>query len=110
MWPVEIVLLAPGFGDLLGIPHAGKQPAVETFRPQLAVETLNKAVLPWAPRTDIQGLAMLLHQPVLNHMRDELRAVVAAEVLWRRTGCEQPAEQVDDPPGRNRPPHVQCQA
>lgn len=71
IWPVEIVLLAPGFDDLLGIMYAGKQPAVETFRPQITVETFNKAILPWAPRTDIQSLAVLLCEPVLNDIGDK---------------------------------------
>ena len=64
MRPVEIVLLAPCFDDLLGIAHAAEQPAIEAFRPQLAVETLNKAVLPWTPRSDIQSLALALWHPV----------------------------------------------
>lgn len=56
--PVEIVLLAPCFDDLLSITHVGKQPEVETFSPQFIVETLHKAVLPWAARTDIEDLAV----------------------------------------------------
>jgi len=52
VWPVIIVLLPEGLHDDPCLPPIPEDLSVQTFIPQLIVETLNIAVLPGTARLD----------------------------------------------------------
>lgn len=76
-----VVIVSPGRGQLprcsQALEHFGRQELVT----QPTVEALGEAVLPGAARFDVQGLDCELLGSTLNRSRDELRAMIAADVL-----------------------------
>src|SRR5512137_955349 len=81
MRPDIIVFQAPPFNEHLSLFQGIEDLTVEPLIPQLAVETLNEAILPGASRLDIQGLNPDAAQPVSNRFGRKLRAVVRTDVL-----------------------------
>lgn len=73
-----IVLLPPLFSDNLCLMTVSENPAVETVSSKCSVETLDKRILPGTAGLDVQGLARLVLQPLLQGIRNELRAIIAA--------------------------------
>ena len=76
-----VVNVFPLRDDLPGFSEAPEQLTREAFIAEPAVETLHETVLPWATRFDVA-------RPDVNHIEerpqrlaDELRAVVASNVL-----------------------------
>jgi hypothetical protein len=61
---------------------------VEAFVPEPAVEAFHEPVLPGASRIDIDRLDLVLGQPTPDFVGDELRAVVAAQVLRCAVGFD----------------------
>lgn len=70
--------------------------AVEPFVAELAVEALALAVLPRATGFDIRGPGTQSGDPVPEGLRDELRAVVGADVLRHAARHEPIAKSLDD--------------
>ena len=56
--------------------------AVEALVPEATVEALHKPVFPRTGRGNIDRLDVLVRQPALEIVGDELRAVVGPDVLW----------------------------
>ena len=87
-----IVLLPPLFSDNLRLMTIGENPAVETVSSKCSVETLDKRILPRTVRLDVQPLARLVLQPLLQGIRNELRAIVAAHIVRRSSKQKQPLQ------------------
>src|SRR6202012_4824613 len=81
--PLRVIVEAPLFNDNPRLPQAAKDFPVQTFVPQLVVETLDVSVLPRRARRDVDRLDVLILQPVLDRVSDELWTVVAAQVQRR---------------------------
>lgn len=73
MWATVIVLLPPILNHDLGFMPGDKNPAIQTFAAKLAVEALNKRVLPWTAGFDVHRLALAIPQPLLQGVSNKLR-------------------------------------
>ena len=58
MWTLLIVLAPPSINEHLGFRATFKLISVQAFKPEMAVETLDKRVFPRAARRDVKGLAV----------------------------------------------------
>ena len=63
--------------------------SVQELVPQLAVEALVVAVLPWTARLDEQRLHTESGQPPSDQFRSELRPIVRAQMLGRTVASEE---------------------
>ena len=90
------VLLTPVFGYQLGFPAVGKEPKVQTFAAQRAVETLDEGVLPGAARCNLHSVAAAVAQPILKGIGDALRAVVATQMVGSAPQQEEPLQELND--------------
>jgi hypothetical protein len=50
------------------------------------MKTFNIAILPGAPRVDIQRFDLVVFEPLLNRVCNKLRAVIAAYMLRNSVG------------------------
>ena len=78
-----VVVMPVVFHHDTGFAQGPEQFPVEAFVPEPAVEAFHEPVLPRAAWIDIDRFDLMLGQPTLNLPGDELRAIVAAQVL----GC-----------------------
>ena len=76
MWSLQVIKLAPLFGDDHRFSPIAKDFHSQTFIPKFAVETFAFPVLPRAARLDICRLDIILSQKFLDDSGDEFRAVV----------------------------------
>ena len=94
MRPNRVVLLPPPFCQYLHLLQRVKDLTVQQFIPQLPVEALVIAVLPWTPWLDEQGPYTDTRQSVPDRLRRELRTVVRPDVLRHAVRREEPGEGV----------------
>ena len=90
-----IVLPSPVFDHR---PGPGKSPelfAIQALFPKAGVEALQVSILPWASRLDLESLDPLFGEPAAESALDELRAVIAADVIGRSMALDQRGH---DPP------------
>ena len=80
MRPVVIVLLPPVFYNGLSLFPVPEDFTIQALIPQLIVEALNIAILPWAARIDEQSLATTLFKPLADCPGYKLRPIVTAQV------------------------------
>jgi hypothetical protein len=78
--PILVVLFPPATNNLLGFTGIGEHVLVQAFLPQFPVKALDVRDLPRTPWLNIDGPAMVLFQPLLHRLGDELRPVVTADV------------------------------
>ena len=76
MRPFGVVMHSPLLDDDFGLLEAVEDLPVKQFIPELSIETLVVAVLPWATRLDKQGFATDLLQPVAHHLGGHFRAII----------------------------------
>src|SRR5690606_11343381 len=74
----------------------GEEVHVEALVAQRAVEAFDVGILPRTARRDVERLRAARFEPALQGLRDELRTIVAAQVLRRAVQHEQPFKDVDD--------------
>jgi hypothetical protein len=77
----RVVVLPPTLDEHLRLLQRVEDLAVQQFVPELAVEGLVVAVLPWTARLDEQRLHADPRKPVANDFGCELRTVVTANVI-----------------------------
>ena len=95
-----IVVAAPVFKDHPAFAQGVEQLPVQAFGPKASVEAFRIAVLPRTARFDIDRLDVVIPQPGLDHLGDELRAVVAADILRWSVPCDgflQQSEHIPQP-------------
>ena len=63
---------------------------VEAFIAEASMEALHVAVLPRAPWIDVDRLDLVLREPRLDGLGDELTPVVASQVSWRSMLLDRP--------------------
>lgn len=76
----RVVIVSERSGDTLRLNHAGEQLAVEAFVTETAVEAFIHAVLPWTGRLNEARRDPGVAQPRLEVLRNELTAVIAAQM------------------------------
>ncbi len=76
-----VVVFPPGLDQDPGLLVIGEQSTVQALASQLVVEALRLPVLPGAPRLGVHGLDRMRGKPRLQGFGDELRPVVASQVL-----------------------------
>ena len=81
MGPVFVVVLSPVLDDDFGLGQGFKDLPVQKFAPELAIEALNEAVLPWAPRFDEERLYSQALKPLLDEAAHKLRTVVGTDIV-----------------------------
>ena len=96
MWSLGVVFEAEVFDPGAGLGQGPKLLAVEAFVAEAGVERFDKAVLPRARRSDVEGLDVLGSQPASEFLGDELRAVVGANELRRAVLRDGRLHQSDD--------------
>ena len=84
-----IVVTSPVLDQDFRLTQRREDLAVEKLVSQLRVQALAVAVLPWTSRFDVERLDADPAEPVTNVARDELRAVIGANVLRRPVGDEE---------------------
>jgi hypothetical protein len=77
----RVVLPSPHFGQYLHLLQRVKDLTVQKLIPELPVETLRVAVLPWTARLDLQRFRSHVLEPVPNNTRSELGTVVRPDVF-----------------------------
>ena len=90
-----IVVASPVLDQHLRLSQRREDLAVEKLVPQLRVQALAVAVLPWTSRFDVERLDADPTEPVSHVDRDELRAVVGANVLRRSVRDEEIGQTVE---------------
>ena len=108
--PPVVVLQSPGVGQVPGLGKVRELFSVGQLVSQAAVERFGVAVLPGRAWLDVQRLHARMGQPPPNRLGDELRPVVAADVLRHATDAEQLRQHVDHLLGRDAAIHLQRQA
>ena len=104
-----VIFQSPGVGQVPGLGKVHELFSVGQLVSQPAVERLGVAVLPGRARLDVQRLHARLLQPTPDRLGDELRPVVAANVLRNATGAEQVHQHVDHLIRRDAAIHFQRQ-
>ena len=90
MWPDLVVVLFPDRGRIPCLLQCFKPALIEVLIPELAVETLDIAVLHWAPRLNQNVTNAMRLRPRHEHSAGELRSVNHFQIrlLNRRLHCE----------------------
>jgi hypothetical protein len=83
---------------------------VQAFVAKLVVEAFNVAVLPRCTRLNVNGLDLILLQPVLDRVGDELRTVVTPDVLRGAVALDSAFNDSNDIDRADRPRNVHGQA
>ncbi len=107
--PLRIVPPPPSFRLRPRVQCTVEQLLVQTLPPQRGVEALPVRVLPRAPRRDVMRPHALLRQPLHELAGDELRPVVAPQVLRWIPFREQSGQRRLHLPRGHRPAHLHCQ-
>src|ERR1700740_536009 len=81
VWPDGVVVDAPTLGQHTKFLDGVEDLRVEELIPELGVETLAVAVLPWRAGFDVQCFGARVCKPFAQVFRDELGAVVRAYVF-----------------------------
>jgi len=81
--PLGVVLAAEAGEADLGAAEGVEELAVEELVAELVVEALDVGVLPRGAGVDVEGVDLLLPEPVADGVGDELRPVVRAQVARR---------------------------
>lgn len=74
-----IVKAAPAFHDDPSFGERVENLAVKQLIPDAGIEAFDVAILPRAPRLDVGGPSSNGGDPVLNRLRNELRAIAPSE-------------------------------
>ena len=82
VWSLAVVVVPPVLEDHPALAQRVEQLTVQTLGPKPAIEALHVAVLPRAARIDIDRLDLVLPEPFLDRLGDELRSVVTADLFW----------------------------
>jgi len=106
---VLVILASPLLNDNLRFQQACEDFPVEQLVAQLVVEAFDVPVLPGAAGLNIDRFHLLLPEPVLDGIRDELRPVVAAQVLRHPVLFHRRLHHGDDVHRPDRPRHVHRQ-
>jgi hypothetical protein len=80
--PEGVVFTAVVLDDHAGFGERPELLTVETFVTESAMEALHLAVLPRATRIDVDRLDLVLHEPCLDCLCEELTPVVASQEGW----------------------------
>ena len=81
VWPTGVVLLPIVFDNDPGFGECPQLLTVQALVAEATVETLHEAILPRAARVNVDRLHLVVSQPLLDGLRDELRPVVGAQVF-----------------------------
>ena len=109
MRPLLVVSVSVVFDHDAGLGQGPELLAVEALIPEAPVEGFHETILPGAPRLDVDGLDLVLGQPVLDLFSDKLRAIVGANVLRDAVLGDGALHKVDDVAGLEgpvRPEHM----
>ena len=107
MRTLSVVFLPPSFDLLLGLGERGEVMLVQALVPQLAVETLDEAVLDRMAGPDEIEPNALRARPLIERQADELGPVVAHDCLRPSAHEQQRVEGFDDARGGQRALHQQ---
>ena len=92
----RVVEAAPAFHDDAGLSERVEDLAIEQLVPEAGVEALDVAILPRAPRLDVRGPCTYGGDPILDGLRNELRAIIGSYVLRHAPEDEEVGQDVDD--------------
>ena len=81
VWPPGVVIVSPRSCERPGLPDAIQDLHRQELISQTTVEALGVAVLPRATRFDVPGIDTHLPKPPAEGMGNELRTVIATNVL-----------------------------
>ncbi len=110
MGPDGVVVPPPPFGKHLRLEECVEDLPLHQFVTELAIETLDVAVLPERLRLDVERLYADASQPLPDSLRRELAPVVAADVFRDAATHEQVAEPLEDVLARELPGDIDREA
>ena len=79
--PGIVVIVFPVSEDDPGFAEGEDEFAVQAFLPESTIKALHVAILPWAPRIDVECFDFVILQPLLYGIGNKLGSVVRADVL-----------------------------
>jgi len=100
---VFIVFLSPFLKDRARLREAAEQLSVHAFVSQLVVKAFDICLFPWRSRFDVHRPDRVTFEPVLDVIRDELRAVIRANVLWPSVDADGLFQRCNDISSSQRP-------
>ena len=110
MRPDAVVGVLPEGDDGLGFLERVKALLAHALVAQLAVEALAVPVLPRRARGDVLDLSARLGDPIAQCLRDHLRTIVAADVLWDAVQAHGVGQSLDHTEAVDAPGHLQREA
>ena len=110
MRALGVVVVAPALDDDLRLVQAVEDLAVQEFVPQLCIEALAVAVLPWTARLDVGRPGADSGDPLPHRLRHELWAIVGPDVVRDAAEDELVGQHVDDVRGFQPPIDADRQA
>ena len=96
MGPTGVVEPPPALDHDAGLGEGVEYLAIEKLVTEAGVEAFDVAILPRAPRLDVGGPGSNGGDPVLNRLRNELRAIIGSYVLRHAPEDEEVGQDVDD--------------
>jgi len=105
-----IILLSPIFDDHARFRQTVKSFRIKTFAPKGPIQAFVAPVLPGFPWCDATRHDALALKKLEQGPSDELRAVVAANILWAPIARDQPGKDLDDALMREGAGHFNGQA
>src|SRR5215210_6466191 len=85
----SVVVFEPTLSNVANLLKVLKQISIQNIFSVGAVEALNVGILRWFARLDMEQLDVFLLCPALQSLRDQLRAVIHANVSGRSMPREQ---------------------
>jgi hypothetical protein len=81
VWTYIVILSTPVIDNHPSFSERPQLFAVQAFFTQTCVEAFDDAILPWTTRIDVERFDLILSQPLTQGTFNELRAIVAADML-----------------------------
>lgn len=110
MRPYRVVVISPSLDQHLRLLQRIEDFRVQEFVPELAVEALVVAVLPWASGFDVEHLHTDPSEPGPDSRGRELGAVIGPDMIRRAVFGKQRRQAIQDVVALELPAHVDRQA
>jgi len=81
VWTYIVILSTPVLDNHPSFSERPQLFAVQAFFTRTCVDAFDDAILPWTTRIDVERFDLILSQPLTQVTFNELRAIVAADML-----------------------------
>lgn len=99
---MAVVFLAPLLDEILSLRDRVEEIAIQAFPLERTDEAFDEGVFPAMTGFDVEGMATAGIEPGFDFVGNELRAIVAAEMLRHAARSKQPLQHIQHPTSRGR--------